>query len=91
MKSKTGTIDNNAVDRRTDDVNMSFLLAHFLDLKKQIVKSATVDIIAYGIKAVERKIFILSHNVQSTKVSRYETRTDIFRKIYEVNTYRKAR
>lgn len=72
----------------TDDVNMSFLLTHFLDLKKDC--GSVIDIITTSTEIVGKKIIILSESSQSTSVAKYETGTSRFKKIYGGDTHRKT-
>ena len=72
----------------TDDVNVSLLFTHFLDLKK--ILGSVTDIITMSTETVERKIIILSNSSQSTSVAKYETGTSTFKKNYGGDTHRKS-
>jgi hypothetical protein len=72
----------------TDDVNMSLLLTHFLDLKKDC--GSVTDIITTSTEIVEEKIIILSDSPQSTSVAKYDTGTSRSKKNYGSDTHRKT-
>ena len=75
---------------RTDDIDVSLLLAHFFRSDKMDRESVN-DIVAKSIGLIGREIFILSDSLQSTRIAKYETGASSFEKIEGRHTHRKTR